>query len=178
MDNKTLLIIIIISIWIISLLIAGILALIFKEKYKKLKKFNGEIIAKLENLEKNFQLKEVKIEFELSKNEKCFFYQRNINAFQIKIKSKNIKRKFKNFKSKLNIYVTNKRILFETFEEYLQFPISKINSYYNSPIYLNKNWINGLTLFFQENKIVIENDNSFNLFLTLKSLKQERKYEC
>ncbi|AUB31595.1 hypothetical protein [Spiroplasma floricola] len=178
MTNKDVLIIVVVSTWLIGVLITGLLALIFKDKFKNFKEQNILIQSQLKQESSNFKLKEVEINFKLPKEEKCFFYEKNINLFKVKLNNKKAKQNYKKElkESKLNcsIYVTNKRIMIQLNDQYFQYYIKNTLYCNYLLVYFKRNWLNSIQLEINEDKYIILSQN-FNLLLTVKELNKKEK---
>ncbi|WP_338984388.1 hypothetical protein [Spiroplasma endosymbiont of Diplazon laetatorius] len=173
MTTKDIMIIVIVSIWIIATLITGLLALIFKEKYKNYKTQSELIKNQFVQEENRFELKEQKIEFDLPKDEKCYFFQDNVDLKNVKLKNKKVKSNYKKDLKESNvncsIYVTNKRMMVKLNDQYLQYDLT--NTVYCHYIlkYFKKNWIFLIQIEINDD-IYIVGSLEFSLLLTLKEI--------
>ncbi|WP_339020344.1 hypothetical protein [Spiroplasma endosymbiont of Atherix ibis] len=178
MTNKDVLIIIIVSTWLIGVIITGLLALIFKDKFKNFKEQNILIQSQLKQEKSDFKLKEVNINFELPKEEKCFFYENNINLFKVKLNNKTSKQNYKKELKESNlicsIYVTNKRIMIQLNDQYFQYNIENIIYCNYLLVYFKKTWLNSIQLEISEDKYIVIN-KKFDLLLTVKELCKKEK---
>ncbi|WP_101780796.1 hypothetical protein [Spiroplasma monobiae] len=173
MESKDHIVIIIISLWLISVLITGILALIFKGKYKSFKQNSNLINEEFKNQQNLFKLKEVLIDFELPKDEKCYFFQKEVNLIKLKLKNNkdkiDYKKELKESKLNCSLYITNKRVMIQLNDKYFQYNLENIVYCSHILFYFKKNWIFSTQLEINDDKYIMGTDN-FDLLLTVKKL--------
>ncbi|AOG60477.1 hypothetical protein SHELI_v1c05260 [Spiroplasma helicoides] len=183
MENKNIVVITIVILWIISLMITGFLALLYNEKIRVYKNINVKYLESVNEQENNYQLKEQKIDYELPLGEICYFFKKGISLYK-KTKEYNGKKdkqwshdyKFyykNNVLTKINadIYLTNKNVLIEYENKYLKIDIKKIFSLIAFTFYGNKEWVTGVEIIFDDNKVLL-NPETNDLVLAYRAIKK------
>ncbi|AGR42226.1 hypothetical protein [Spiroplasma diminutum] len=171
--NKDILIILLVFIWLLLTLITGILALIFKEKFKDYKIKSTETYEILKLKKEEFTLKETKIGFELPKDEICYYFSDELILHKIKLKNKNAKEDYKKELKETNfsfsIYVTNKRLMVQLNDHYIQYDLKSIVYCNYLLIYVKKQWKLFLELEINDDKYIMKIED-FNLMLTIEEI--------
>ncbi len=193
MGYKEKMLVIIIIIWIFALLITGSLAIIYKVRHKNYLFLNKEYTQSLKNIEPDFTLKTYDVKYEMPKDEECYYFSSNIPLYVYPIIKKQKKKsindanpKFEFYRSLKNnfsllyinhkksclvtsIFVTNNRVLFETPNEFIQFPITKIKNIYGATYNIDKTWYNGIEIVLEKVRYRI-NISDIELLMTFKKI--------
>ncbi|QHX36741.1 hypothetical protein [Spiroplasma sp. BIUS-1] len=176
MNSKDLMVIIIVSIWLLATLITGLLALIFKDKYKNFKLKSDEVNKQLKEAKENFKLQEVKIDYDLPSGEKAYYFNDQVKLNKVEIKNKkakeNYKKEIKESDLKCSIYVTNKRVMVRLNDKYLQYKVENLVKCHYFLKYFKKNW--NFLIFFEINddKYSVE-EYGFDLLLALNEISKK-----
>ncbi len=178
MTSKNIAVIFIVLIWLLMVFLTGILALIFKDKFKNFKSENLKQKQELDELRQKFKLKEVAIKFKLPKSEKCYFFMNNLQFHKIKLKNKkakeNYSKELKESNISSSIYITNKRIMIELKKQYFEYNLLDVIFCNYLLIYVKKKWNRFIELEVDNDKYIFLLED-FNLLLTINELKKGDK---
>ncbi|QBQ07735.1 hypothetical protein SGLAD_v1c05360 [Spiroplasma gladiatoris] len=187
MQNRDLLLTIFISIWLLALLTTGLLAYFYSKRIKGFKVINDKYLKEFEEAQKIFTLKEIDIDYELPKDQKCFYNKKLVSIFfkknkikdnQDKIKINDYKNYFLTNKLKkdlVNIYLTNKNLVIEFSENFLKVDIKEIESIVCYTFFIDS-WKTGIELIIKNKRYLID-CHDFDLVLSYQTLIKERNNE-
>ncbi|QEH61917.1 hypothetical protein SCHIN_v1c07220 [Spiroplasma chinense] len=181
MNSRDLAVTIICSIWLISLIISGLLALAYQNKLVGYKQLKESYKKQIEELQNGYNLVNVEIHHQLKEGEVCHYFAQNQQVyFSVKRKkgsfeaieaNKDYKNYFKAKKLELttaNVYLTNKHVLLEFKDKYLKENIENISIVPYVFFYINS-WIDGCEIIVKNQRFLIAN-NSAELIVAYKKL--------
>ncbi|AKU79761.1 hypothetical protein [Spiroplasma turonicum] len=166
MTNSDFVILIIFITWFLAFVIALILYLINRLKYKKLKTFIDKKTNLINKYKKEFILEKIKINYSLNENENCYYKGLSCKIYNIKIKKMKINKKLI---SKIDVYITNFSIVVLFSQEYIKYNINNIDSYYLDQKYINGEWLNTVFIKIQNDKFFLI-DDALKIYFTINKL--------